>query len=228
MRLAEGLRGRVHALTIAAFIAHYAGVSIGSHEFKVRAVDADAGADPSPESYSWTVEAPPTCGGQPATASASADSWNAQTQSSTNNGTDKVLRVKSRERRRERALVKFSQPAIPQGCGLESAKLRLYSSSFTPNRTLQALRLGGPWTELGVNWNTQPPPTGTAASAQSRSSQGYVEWDVTSQVQTMYTGANYGFLIRDANESAGSDRLQVFASRETDSQHPPELVISYK
>ena len=111
---------------------------------------------------------------------------------------------------------------------LTSAKLRLYSPTFAATRTLQALRLSSPWSESTVNWNNQPPPTGSAASAPSRSSAGWVEFDVTAQLQAIYNGANFGFMIRDANETSRSDRIQLFESRDPASEHPPELVIAFK
>ncbi len=56
--------------------------------------------------------------------------------------------------------------------------------------------------EGGVTWNNQPSTTGTAVTTGSGS--GYRSWNVTSQVQAIFsTGANHGFLIRDANEGGG-------------------------
>jgi hypothetical protein len=110
-----------------------------------------------------------------------------------------------------------------------SAKLRLYSSSFKSGRTLHAYRLGGSWAEGGVNWNSQPMPTGSAASAPSRSSAGWVEWNVTSQVQAMYNaGSNHGFLIRDANEGGNTNHVNQFHSRETASGNAPQLVLTFE
>jgi LysM repeat protein len=37
----------------------YTGLSVGSHTFQVRATDAAGNTDPSPASYSWTIEEPP-------------------------------------------------------------------------------------------------------------------------------------------------------------------------
>jgi hypothetical protein len=48
---------------------------------------------------------------------------------------------------------------------------------------------------------------------------------VTGQVQAMFAGDNYGFLIRDANENSG-DAEQQYNSREQ-SQRRPELVVKY-
>ena len=209
--------------------AEYTGLAIGAHELKIRATDPAGTPDGSPASYSWTVEAPPNCTTTPMIAAAAADSWNGQTSASANHGTETTTRVISRQAQRARALVKFANPDVPQGCEIESATMRLYSSTVKSGRTLQAQRLGGPWTETGVNWNTQPTATGAIANAPSRSSAGYVEWNVTEQVQAQYdSGTNHGFLIRDSVETAGSTQEQRFASRETTTGNVPELVIRLK
>ena len=86
------------------------------------------------------------------------------------------------------------------------------------------MALGAPWSEGGVTWSNQPAPTGAAASAAS--GPGYVEWAVTQQVREMYSGANNGFVIRDAAEGGGGI-LQGFHSREKAPDNPPELVITF-
>jgi large repetitive protein len=103
---------------------------------------------------------------------------------------------------------------------------RLYASSYKSGRTLQAFRLNGNWTETGVTWSNQPTTTGTAATAPSRSSAGYMEWTVTSQVQSMYSGSNHGFLIRDATENGGGNE-QGFHSTEKAPDNPPQLVVTF-
>jgi large repetitive protein len=209
----------------------YTELSVGAHEFRVRAVDQAGNRDGSPAVHNWTVEAPPTpaCDGTPMIASALADSWNGQTAATTNHGGDTVLRVNARSGQRDRTLIKFDNPVLGEGCTVASAKLRLYSSSFKSGRTLQAYRLGGSWAEGGVNWNSQPMPTGAAASAPSRSSAGWVEWNVTAQVQAMYAaGSNHGFLIRDANEGGNTNHVQQFHSREATSGNTPQLVLTFE
>jgi hypothetical protein len=122
-----------------------------------------------------------------------------------------------------RALVRFGLPAVPQGCVIESATLRLFAASTRTGRTLHALRLVGAWSENVVTWANQPPTAGSAAATASGS--GYREWNVTSHVQAMVTeGVNHGFLIRDAVE--GQDAEQQFHSREK-GESPPQLVIRF-
>ncbi len=38
----------------------YSGLAVGSHTFRVEAIDSDGKADPTPASYTWTIEAPVT------------------------------------------------------------------------------------------------------------------------------------------------------------------------
>jgi hypothetical protein len=99
----------------------------------------------------------------------------------------------------------------------------VYAASAKTGRTLEALPLAGAWSENQVTWSNQPATTGAAATTASGS--GYREWNVTSHVQAMYdTGANHGFLIRDAVES--TDAEQQFHSREK-GENPPQLVIRF-
>jgi Bacterial Ig-like domain len=199
----------------------YSGLTIGAHQFSVRAKDAAGNTDGTPASHSWTVSAP-GCG-PAATALAASDAWIDENSPSNNKGTDSILKVQSKGPRDNfRALVRFSLPAVPQGCVVESATLRLYAASAKPDRTLHALRLAGAWSENQVNWSTQPETTGTAAATSS--GQGYREWAVTSQVQAMYASVNNGFLIRDATE--GEDSEQQFHSREK-GESPPQLVVRF-
>jgi hypothetical protein len=204
----------------------YSGLAVGNHEFRVRARDSAGNADPSPATHSWTIIAP-SCVASTATAGADRDSWVLQSSTGSNFGTDSVLKVNSKSGSgNSRALVRFGLPAVPSGCQVTSAKLRLYAGSYQSGRTLHALRLNGSWTETAVTWANQPASTGSAATAPSRSSAGYVEWTVTGQVQSMYSGANHGFLIRDATENGGGFE-QSFHSREKASDNPPQLVVTF-
>jgi large repetitive protein len=116
-------------------------------------------------------------------------------------------------------------PAVPAGCQVTTAKLRLYATSYKTGRTLQALRLFSSWTESGLTWSNQPQTTGPAATAASGA--GYRELTVTSQVQAMYApGANHGFLVRDVTEN-GTGLDQAFHSREKGTDNPPRLVVTF-
>jgi hypothetical protein len=124
-----------------------------------------------------------------------------------------------------RALVRFGLPTMPQGCTLDTAKLRLYASSASSSqRTLEVLRVAGSWTESGVTWANAPGTDGSAATTTSGS--GYREWGVQAIVQNMYSsGQNNGFLIKDATES--QDAEQQFHAREK-GENIPQLVLTFK
>ncbi len=53
-----------------------------------------------------------------------------------------------------------------------------------------------------------------------------MQWTVTTQVQGIYGGTNYGFKIKDATENAAAGPEQQFDSREAGS-NPPELIVTF-
>jgi hypothetical protein len=201
----------------------YAGLATGAHQFSVRGRDTVGNTDASPAGHSWTISAPPQGCGPAATALAAADAWIDENSPTNNKGDDSILKVQSKGPRDNfRALVRFVLPAVPPGCVVQSATLRLYAASAKPGRTLHALRLASGWAETQVNWSNQPLTTGSAAATASGA--GYLEWNVTSQLQAMYGTSNHGFLIRDVLE--GQDAEQQFHAREK-GESPPQLVVRF-
>jgi large repetitive protein len=157
------------------------------------------------------------------TASADIDSWVDQNSPNSNFGGDQILKLHKQSNRAARALVRFALPAVPSGCGVTGATLRLYAASSNGSETVQALRLNGGWTESGVRWTNQPPTTGTAATTTGAA--GWNQWSVTAQVQAMYAVVNNGFQIRYQNEGNPAREMQLHA-RDKGSQHP-ELQITF-
>ena len=201
------------------------GLTVGSHELRVRAIDAAGNVDGTPASRSWSVVAPPPpCTPRTVTLTAAADTWVLQSSLRKNYGNDGDLKVDSKSRDNARALVRFELPPVPAGCRVQSAALSLYATSYKTGRTLEALRLGSAWAERLVTWATQPAPVGSAAMGAA--GQGYREWTVTAQVEAMYASTNHGFLIRDAAESSGGFE-QVFQSREKGDERSPRLVVTF-
>lgn len=163
----------------------------------------------------------PSCG--TLTGAADADSWVNEADPTKNLGTDSVLKVTSKAPAHDtRALVRFALPAIPAGCQVVGAELRLHSSGPV-GRTIEVQQVGGAWTESAVTWNNQPAVTGQTATAPSGT--GTTVWTVTGQVQAMYAGPNQGFLVRDAVEG-GAGAEQQYNAREKGADNPPQLVIT--
>jgi parallel beta-helix repeat protein len=197
------------------------GLSIATHTFQVKATDTAGNTDATPASYSWTVQSAVNCGSAQ-TLTATTDSWIDQASPTSNKGSDSILKVMSKSGNGNlRALVRFTLPTMPQGCSVEYATLRIYAKSAATGRTLQAHYLSGSWSENGVTWSNQPGTSGSPVTTTSGT--GYREWNAAGLVQGMYTGANNGFLIRDANESS-SDAEQQFHSR-SESTNRPQLVL---
>jgi|GEM_PF-3162244 len=177
-----------------------------------------------PPTLTHTPTTAPACTAPPVTLSANADAWLDQNSASSNYGNDSILKVQAKSGNNFRALVRFTLPALPAGCVVQSATLRLYSASWASGRTLQAIQNSAAWTEGSVNWNNQPATTGTAVTTTSGS--GYRQWSVTAHVQAMYsTGVNNGWKIRDATEGGGGSEQQ-FHSREKGSEMP-QLIITF-
>jgi hypothetical protein len=159
------------------------------------------------------------------TITANADSYVRQDTAGTNYGTATTLSVQSRSGSlNRRAFVRFNLPAIPSGCTVAFAKLRLNATAAAAARTLNAQTPSAAWTEAGITWTNQPAVTGTVQSALSAT--GYVEWAVTDQVRGQYTN-NYGFRISDATENSGTTWTQTYNSREAASL-TPQLLVTFQ
>ncbi len=162
------------------------------------------------------------------TVTASKDAYVDQASSGTNYGGSPDLFVQSKTgSANQRTLVGFNLPSIPAGCTVTGAYLRMFSSAAVNGRTIEAYRAGGSWTESGaggVTWSTAPTAAGAAATAPSGT--GWREWDVLSQVQTMYSpGPDDGFLLKDQTENAAASPQQKYESKEN--TNDPQLVVTF-
>ena len=162
------------------------------------------------------------CGTQ--TVTASEDARVHQGNPASNYGNDPALQVRSAFLSNRRTLVTFALPAIPPGCTLTSATLRLFATSAAGGRTIDVYRANAAWSEAAVTWVTQPGTTGPAVGAPSGS--GWVQWNVTGHVSAMYAGSNFGFVVRDRTENSFSSQQQNYRSSEA-GQTSPELVVTF-
>ncbi|MDQ3866681.1 MAG: DNRLRE domain-containing protein [Actinomycetota bacterium] len=142
-----------------------------------------------------------------------------------NFGTATAMYVQPQSGSNRRSLVRFDLPVLGTGCSVTGATLRLFLSATGGARGLNVYQADSPWNETAVTWNTgQPGVTGSPASATTGAAGAWLQWGVTSIVQAMYSGANNGFVVRDANENSGTI-LQTFDTRET--ANDPELVVTF-
>jgi len=160
------------------------------------------------------------------TVTANADSWVNQASPGATAGADSVLKVTSKTpNQNTRAFVKFNLPAIPAGCAVAFAKLRLNNKSPVSGRTLNAAAASGAWTENAITWTNQPTVAATHQSATVPAAAAYMEWSVTGEVRAQYT-TNNGFRISDSVENVGSSEQQ-FDSREA-GINPPQLLVTFQ
>jgi hypothetical protein len=124
-------------------------------------------------------------------------------------------------------LARFTLPAL-QLCSVTLAKLRLFATSATSGRNLEADRVTQTWAEGTVTWNNKPSATSTGAvTITSGSGTGYREWTVTSLVTAMYApGSNFGFLVSDSSGLSLLAPEQIYNSDEA-AANKPQLVVTY-
>jgi hypothetical protein len=158
------------------------------------------------------------------TVSATADSYVRQDQGNNNFGTATTMFTKSQTSNVQRALLTFSLPTAPTDCSATGATLRVYLSATGGARTVTATALSASWTETGVTWNNQPGTTGSSASVTTGSAGSWTTWDVGSIVSGMYSGSNYGFILKDGSEGSGNV-TETFHTRENTNK--PELVVTW-
>ena len=101
-------------------------------------------------------------------------------------------------------LIRFDISSMPSGSVVEYAVLSLYYHDWDVTnpvgRNINLFRVTSDWDEMSVTWNTQPsyvPQPTTFATVPG--SYGWMEWDVTSDVQDFISGneVDYGWKITD-------------------------------
>ena len=144
----------------------------------------------------------------------------------TNFGTDPaIFYIYSLSGTNGRALVRFPAPALPGGCAVTSATLRLYVAAPTAGRTLEAYKVAAAWGETTSTWNNQPVTTGAPVTTASPPAAGWISWDVTSLLTGAGTGLPDGVLLRDSVEDAATAQSQQMSPRE--GTNPPQLVVRF-
>jgi hypothetical protein len=165
------------------------------------------------------------------------DSYVNENAPTNNYGADADVRVRSTTAgtpdTNYRSFAQFDTSSISTGAKVVSATLRLYMYQ-APNtsRSYEAHGVTASWTETGIAWGNQPAvaASASATSATGTTSNVWVEWNVTSDVQSFanLTLTNSGWRIKDQTESSGTDYEARFYSRNNPGvANDPQLVVTY-
>jgi len=134
----------------------------------------------------------------------------------TNTGTSTDLEVTNANNRSFESYVRFSVSGVSGT--IQSAVLRVHSTSDNTRDGPAAYSTGTSWSETGITWNNRPARTsGATDNKGSISKKTWVDYNVTS----LFAGnGTYSFVLGgDSNDSV------VFSSRE--GSNPPQLVITF-
>jgi len=161
----------------------------------------------------------------------------------TNYGSDTWMCVCNLARR---SLVQFDLSSIPSGSKISSATLKIYYGFWATNnpsgRTYWAYRVTQSWTEGGVTWNKHDGTNNWAtqggdytttdgdSATVPGSSDSWMMWNATAIVKAWIEDdePNYGFLIRDGDETGATTYFAYFRTREfTDPDLHPILTINH-
>ncbi|MBI4311959.1 MAG: DNRLRE domain-containing protein [Chloroflexi bacterium] len=162
-----------------------------------------------------------------------ADTYLNQDAPTNNYGSDTITYVKADDSGyQRRTLVKFDLAGVPANATIVSATLKLYADSVPGiERTHGAHSLTSAWSESTVKWSTAPSSEAAATGIGfTPAAPGWVSWNVTADVQDYVDAAatNFGWLIRDVNENAGSGVTTAYDTREyADATKRPVLIVEY-
>ena len=152
-----------------------------------------------------------------------ADAYTYSTSPSVNFGTTADLQVKMGATSNYRkAYVKFdlTSSGIP---AITSAVLRLYATTSTAI-TMNVFQVQDNWTETGITWNNAPAEGSLITSAVMTSSPGYIEWDVTTYVQSQFSSGDKIISLEIYSATVSSGTIS-FSSRDAAANNPQLVII---
>lgn len=140
--------------------------------------------------------------------------------------TNTTAQVKGAAPKRRRAYIFFTLPSLPHNCTVTSATMTLTVTQENKAGTMDVVRAAGSWCECTIAWSSQPGFTGSAVSTAIAGIGSYT-WNVTSLVQALYSGSNYGFVVLDDGDyvSGNGSMDETISTREGTS--PPRLSITF-
>jgi hypothetical protein len=121
-------------------------------------------------------------------------------------------------------LVQFDLTSVPVSANIAKAYLVLYANKVTAAGTLNFATATSSWTELGVNFGTQPTTGATFGSVNATVGNTFLVVDVTAQVQSWLASpaTNFGIEIT----GSGGTALQLDTKENTSTSHPASLQLT--
>ena len=177
---------------------------------------------------------------------ATGDTWLDEDKPIENNGGNTKLIVDSEATKRNRALVRFTLPALPAGAIITGATLTLTKTGgkTSPVTPMAVHRVTASWTEgtlsgntgeaswtnrmTGVPWTTPGGTFATSGSATANvSTNTTYNWNVTTIVKDWLDQGlvNNGFMVKAVTESGGDNAMEFSSSEALSGK--PQLSITY-
>ncbi|KGH47972.1 hypothetical protein IN07_05000 [Modestobacter caceresii] len=157
------------------------------------------------------------------------DSYTDQNSPTSNYDSDSLLRVRSVLSRNVRTWIRFDLPAVPAGCELTAATLRVYNRQPNVERVIDVLRgdpVAATWSETTINWANQPAGVGFPIGGSILSGAGWQVWGVFDHVSAQYAQGNNGFMLKDRNEDSSTQYEQTYDARQNTGT-AAELVLDW-
>jgi hypothetical protein len=127
------------------------------------------------------------------------------------------------------ALLKFTIPSPPPRCTVGTATLYVYARTPSAPATVNAHRASVPWDNT-TTWSSspRPGPAGTPVPTEVSATAGWLSWPVTTLVQEMVAGPDYGFLLKDSVDRHPTlTRNQIWESSDSYPARAPYLVLTW-
>ncbi len=136
-----------------------------------------------------------------------------------------------------RALIEFDLSNVPTNAVITNAKLSLFSTGpigsspghIMPSNSSLIQNILSPWSESQVSWDNQPLSTNAnevILLSSTSPTQDYLEIDITNLARSWQSTFNYGFILKQINETASRGLLFCSSDHQNKEKHP-KLEICY-
>ena len=193
----------------------YTALADGPHEFAVRATDPWENTDPTPATWSWTIDTTVPPSPTTVTFTPNADAHVREASPNSNYGSSTTLITDGVDGGgAAEATVRFGVSGV--GGAVQQARLRIWVTNKTNNGPA-IYRSDAAWNEALVTWASRPARVGGIVASSGSIATGWYEFDVTSAVSG---DGSYSFTLVPTS----SDGLD-FSSREGSVR--PQLVVTF-